>query len=357
MEGEVIISASKDDSIYIWEPQSLTVLAHFTDNSSGSPQALAYTSNMLIAAQSAKTLLHYYIFGKEGPDKKSGVLEEISCIACTEHLILAGSISGSLFLWDINSGELLQTWKPHHSRVNLVCIDEFIASASDDATIKVFRTALVVEGRLGIYKEISINVLPVTGMIRIGRFCFTCAKDKSYNLFKDWELVMQKFYHTSLTCIEVGENGSETYLGGEDGSVSLFSAGEVWEVDATAITNAKLTSSNQYLIVSSQKIYVMNPKTGVKIKTFVMHTGVVNSLLCIPRPNDFAAGALAHQSAKVLKKTTQNEPGTVSFNFIRDCEEEKTDAKSVMQVDNSEEIDRVKQANSILYRLWVEHCS
>ena len=357
MEGEVIVSASREDSIFIWEAQSLTVLAHFTDNSSSHPQSLSYASNMLIASQDSRTLLHYYTFGKEGPDKKSGVLEELVCLACTDCLVLAGSINGSLYLWDIGSGELLHTWKPHYSRVNLVNIDDFIISASEDATIKIFRTSLVVEGRFEVFKEITVNVQPVTALKKIGRSIFTCARDKSFNVFHNWELAQQKFYHTSLNCLEISENYEETYIGGEDGSVSLYKSGETWEVDEKPITNIKLTNFDQYLIVSAQKIYVMNPKTGAKIKTFVMHTGVVTCLLCIPRPADFAAGALSHQAAKVLKKTIGSEPGSVNFNFARETREEVKDQEVSIAVVNNEELEKVKQANSILYRLWVEHCS
>lgn len=98
MEGEVIISAGSDEHIYVWEPQSLTVLAHFTENSSIHKQSIIYSSGLIISSQRSKTLLHYYIFGKEGPDKKSGVLEEISSLANKDSLVLAGTVHGTLIL-------------------------------------------------------------------------------------------------------------------------------------------------------------------------------------------------------------------------------------------------------------------
>ena len=194
-------------------------------------------------------------------------------------------------------------------------------------------------------------------MIRNGEFFFTCSKDKSYNLFKNWELNLQKFYQTSLNCLEVNENCTETYLGGDDGSINLFKAGETWEIDTCPITNIKLTSSERYLVVSAQKIYVLNPENGAKIKTFVMHQGQVTSLLCIPRPTDFGSESLLHTSAVPLKKISQAEPGLVNFSFFRERVEPESNEIQQTIITNNEEIEKVKQANSILYRLWVEHCT
>jgi hypothetical protein len=357
MEGEVIISCSKDDSIYVWEPQSLTVLANFVDNSSAYKQSVAYTSNMLVAAQGHKTLMHYYVFGKEGPDKKSGVLEEITCLSCTDWLVLGGSVHGTLFLWDISSGEVLKTWKPHHSKINLVILDDWIVSASEDATIKVYKTSSIIQGSLSAFKEIAINTLPITGIKKLGKLFFTCSKDKSFNVFENWELKTQKFFHCSLNCLESMESSLEVFLGCEDGSLLQAYSGQSWEVDEKPISNVKLTLSEQYLIVSAQKVYVMSPVTGQKLKTFVLHTSEVFCLLCIPRPSDFATGALGHHSTKPLKKVVESEPNVVSFSFVRAEEEKTNDPQVVLMPSNSEELEKLRQANSILYRLWVEHCS
>lgn len=79
--GEVVISSSKDDpNIYIWEPPTLALLAHFTDNIALHKQSLTLNNNTIIAAQGHKSIINYYRFGKEAPEKKSSTLEQISAI-------------------------------------------------------------------------------------------------------------------------------------------------------------------------------------------------------------------------------------------------------------------------------------
>lgn len=121
----------------------------------------------------------------------------------------------------------------------------------------------------------------------------------------------------------------------------------------------KITSSEQYLIVSSQKVFVLSILDGTKHKVFSLHANEVTCLLCVPRPKDFVAQNLAHKSFQPLKKTLEGEPGIVNFSFVREklenapnenVEEKKNDSQN-------QELDRIKQANSILYRLWVEHCT
>lgn len=106
-------------------------------------------------------------------------------------------------------------------------LDDWIISTSDDATIKIFRTISVIEGNTNPYKELAINVLPVTGMKVLGNTFFTCSKDKSFNIFYRFQLQSQKFYQTSLNCLEISESSSEYYLGGDDGCVYLSKTGAI----------------------------------------------------------------------------------------------------------------------------------
>ena len=111
------------------------------------------------------------------------------------------------------------------------------------------------------------------------------------------------------------------------------------------------------MIVSSQLIYVLNSKNGTKIKTFSLHSSEVVCLLCVSRPADFASGSLSHHSVKPLKKTVDNEPGVINFEFVREIEAKDVGETQVIVESNTEELENLKKANSILYRLWVEHCS
>ena len=354
MEGEVVISSSKDQSIFIWEPSSLTVLATFTDNCSSSKQSLAFTENMLISSQSNKTILHYYTFGKENPDKKSGVLEEMTALASYANYLLAGSVTGNLYIWDLNSGSLIVTWPGHMRKVMLLSFDDFIVSAADDASLKVFRTSSVLQGNIEVFKDLSLNMLPVTGLIRRGRMLYTCSNDKSLTIFSNWEVKTQKFFHCELTAIELSESLNEIFIAGNTGQVICYVSGVVWDIDSKPITNLCLTLTEKQLLVSTNKIYLISTKSGEKIKTFSMHLGEVASMICIPRPADFDSGALAHKSTKPMKKTVEGEPGVINFSFVRNREEVVSEAPK--EIDRGEESQKLKTMNSILYRLWVEHC-
>lgn len=357
MEGEVVISSSKDNSIYIWEPQSLTVLSTFTENVSTSKQSLVFSDNTLISAQGSKTILHYYAFGKEGPDKKSGVLEEITALATYSHLLIGGSIHGNLFLWDLNTGSLYLTWPAHLRKVTYLLLSDYIISTSEDASIKIFRTSSVLQGNLSVHKEISLNVLPITGISLKGPYLFTCSSDKSLSIFETWELKQQKFFSSELTCLEVAENLSEIFIGTETGSVLLFKSNKVWEIDQKRITNIRFTLSERFLLISTQKIFVVVPETGEKIKTFVMHLSEVMNVLCVPRPQDFVAGSGSSKSMKPVRKTVENEPGLIQYCFTQSEKLQVAETQPEPVVKSDEELEKLRQMNSILYRLWVEHCS
>ena len=52
-----------------------------------------------------------------------------------------------------------------------------------------------------------------------------------------------------------------------------------------------------------------------------------------------------------------NEPGVINFEFVREIEAKDVGETQVIVESNTEELENLKKANSILYRLWVEHCS
>jgi WD40 repeat protein len=356
MEGEVVISSSKDQSIYVWEPQSLTILASFSENSSNSKQSLIFTENTLISSQSNKTILHYYTFGKESPEKKSGVLEEITALSSFSNLLLGGSVQGSLFLWDLPTGSLLLTWSAHMRRVSLLSFDDFIISASEDASLKVFRTSSVLQGQVSVLHDLSITMLPITGLFKRGAFLYTCSSDKSLTIFHQWEMKVQKFFAFELTCLEVSEGLNEVYMGTACGQLVTYKAGLVWNMDQKPVTHVRLTLNEAFLLVSTQKVFLVRALTGEKVKTFVMHLAEVNNLICIPRPKDFVNGNASHRAVKPVKKTVEDEPGIVNFSFDRTVlkDEEEVEVKNAS---SNEETEKLKQMNSILYRLWVEHCT
>ncbi|CAG9323682.1 unnamed protein product [Blepharisma stoltei] len=360
--GEVVISTSKDDpNIYIWEPPTLSLLAHFTETISLHKQSLTLSNNTIIAPQGHKSLINYYRFGKEAPEKKSSTLEQVSAIISYNWMILAGTVQGQLMLWDINTGVLMHIWKPHFNKVTaLQIIEGFFISASEDASIQVFAVSQVLAGNYMPFRNFSQHLMPITDMAVLGTSIFSCSRDRSFKVYRNWEFFYEKFVNCPLNAIEVSEQGNnKLYVAGDDGKVYFNRNNEIltWDIDQRPITNLVLTTNEQFLLASTDKVFVLNPQTGQKIKTFSIHKGEVVSLFCIPRPSDFTEQMLTHQPVKILKKQLEGEPDTIGFEFQRKKFEPNEENKEDQNIAaNSEEIERLNQINGHLYRLWIEHC-
>lgn len=158
---------------------------------------LGASNDKVIAGVKNKALLHVYVHGKEAPIQKIPVPEQLTSLTITNHsnnksasnnstngsssdeflqlpwLLVAGSITGKLYVWELNSGNLLYNRSVHYQKINKIALsnnNNYIVTTSDDARVLVFRTLDIITAHqsqnfnIKPLHAITDHTLPVTGL-------------------------------------------------------------------------------------------------------------------------------------------------------------------------------------------------
>ncbi|CDK28830.1 unnamed protein product [Kuraishia capsulata CBS 1993] len=112
-----------------------------------------------------KALVHVYVWGKESPEQKMPVPEELKALdVCLKDgkpwLLAGGGKSGRIYLWEINSGLLLLAKDAHYqSATNLKFSSDgtFLVSGGADSRILVWKTLDLLSGCIGGADDFSVK--------------------------------------------------------------------------------------------------------------------------------------------------------------------------------------------------------
>lgn len=139
----------------------------------------------LFVASPNKALINVYSWGKESPDQRIPIPEQLSCLTLCKHprikvleghqsdernlpsfrtpwLLAGGSKTGKLYVWELASGNLLCVKEAHYQAITAIKFSQcgtFLVSGSSDARCMVWRTSDLIS----VYnkdEESSINIKP-----------------------------------------------------------------------------------------------------------------------------------------------------------------------------------------------------
>lgn len=151
----------------------------------------------LIVVAPNKALLNIYSWGKESPDQKIPVPEQLTCLALCHHpnpvvsgesrphslpsfrlpwLLAAGSKSGKIYVWELSSGNLLCVKESHYQQVSSIKFSScgtFLVTGGYDARVMIWRTLDLIsiysnqddERNIKPYHSITDNSLPLTNIL------------------------------------------------------------------------------------------------------------------------------------------------------------------------------------------------
>ncbi|OWB79584.1 hypothetical protein B5S32_g3812 [[Candida] boidinii] len=113
------------------------------------------SGHKIITACKGNALLHLYLWGKESPEQKIPVPEEITALEIIENpvklgfneeevgnnfLLIGGGKSGRIYVWNLNSGLLLNVQEAHYQSVSCIKYsDNFLISSGFDSRIVVWK--------------------------------------------------------------------------------------------------------------------------------------------------------------------------------------------------------------------------
>ncbi|XP_046574682.1 LOW QUALITY PROTEIN: F-box/WD repeat-containing protein 7-like [Haliotis rubra] len=212
-----------------------------------------------------------------------GHTESVLSVTFDETRLASGSMDQTIKLWDIKSGELLQTLKGHTRGV--WCLNFYtkhlLISGSYDSTIRIWnlrsggttRTLLGHEG-------------PVWAMVRRGSKLVTTSQDKTA---KVWDIGRCLLLHTlsghhaAVFAVDMTEDGDIIVTGSADRSVRLWDCESskckkvIWISQTTSIMSVSF--SNGYLACSyGETICLYRVKDTKLIRTFQEHRKRVESV-------------------------------------------------------------------------------
>lgn len=209
----------------------------------------------LFIVSKSKALLTVYSWGKEGADQKIALPEALTCISVayqpstnngTLHklpnfrvpwLLVGGSASGRLYIWELSSGNLLCVKDCHYQNITTIKFSKcgtFLITASEDARCLVWKTIDLIsiydkEDQLKMakpYFSINDNTLPITdftissGLINDVKL-FTASKDSTVRIYN----IMSKTLLTTFVlpnpceCVINDPANRNLYVGTSVGSI------------------------------------------------------------------------------------------------------------------------------------------
>ncbi|KAH9935059.1 WD40 repeat-like protein [Amylocystis lapponica] len=235
------VSTSGSGTFALHDVQTGTTLASFKQTSAG-PHSTAVVQSrngqggFMLAAQPDKSILNVYNFQKDQLALKIVLLEKLSCVAVDPHgdYCAAGTHQGRIYVWEIASGIMYNSWDAHYRKVAVLCFTHdgaALLSGSEDSGVSVWSMSRLLDDDLQNdlptpYCSLSDHTLPVTDIVcGVGRFpscrILTASVDHSVKL---WDLSSKTLLTTfnfpkPITCLAWDVTERLFFAASADGSI------------------------------------------------------------------------------------------------------------------------------------------
>ncbi|KAG2129202.1 WD40-repeat-containing domain protein [Suillus bovinus] len=204
---------SGSGAIVLHDIQTGTSLASFKQSSSA-PHCTSFVETLdgqggfILAAQQDKSILNVYNFQKDQLAFKIVLPERLSCIALDNagSFCAGGTAQGRIYLWEVASGILYNSWDAHYRHVNVLKFTHdgaALISGSDDSGVSIWSVARLVDNDTQNelptpYCTLSDHTLPVKDIAcGLGAFptcrVLTASLDHSVKI---WDLSSQSLLTT-----------------------------------------------------------------------------------------------------------------------------------------------------------------
>lgn len=177
----------------------------------------------MFVAQKDKAVME--VFSRTKDQQKCAMPETVDAVALlNDAYILAGGRSGMIYTWDLDTGELLRSWKGHYRAVSAIVVSEYIISGGMDALIHVWDlcdTLDVDVKSLNPVCTFSNHTLPIHCLEISTAWLASCSLDKTVKLFNvaAKDVIASFSFPCPLRAVVVDPVGRALYTGGDDGKV------------------------------------------------------------------------------------------------------------------------------------------
>lgn len=250
---------------------------HASSNLNGSAITGVKPGDRIFVASKNKALLNVYSWGKETPEQRIPIPEQLSCLTlCANdnlngddelvveedeftlpkyrlpHLLIGGGVSGKLYVWELNSGLLLSVKDAHYQRVTnlkVVADGSLLVSAGKDARCLVWNVLDLIEIRanedgndkvvkpLHVFADHSLEIsdIFINNSIHQDLKLYTSSKDSTirvYSLF-DFQLLTTFVLNNPVESIVVDSADRVIFAGLSNGNIrqiNLYEANKATNV-------------------------------------------------------------------------------------------------------------------------------
>lgn len=228
-------------------------------------------NGLILSAQSDKALIHAYMWNREQLHMRMILPERLSALQTSSSGIYAigGTHDGRLYIWETSTGRLHRSFDAHYRKVSTIRFasdDSVIISASDDASVKIWLIASLLDADNDSPEPLatwSEHTLPISDVvIGLGSYAscrvFTASLDSTVKI---WELATNTLLTTfvfpaAITCLAIDPVERHIYAGSKDGTI--YQTDLYTKREGKAGYNA--VGGGGDLISSSQKTFVGHSK-------------------------------------------------------------------------------------------------
>ncbi|BAY08036.1 serine/threonine-protein kinase [Calothrix sp. NIES-2098] len=234
-QGEILASASDDNTVKIWNLKQKHVVRTFKANSGWVyTVAISPDGQTAIAGYQDKTIKLWNLNTGEEIRTLKGHQGLVNSVAISRdgQIVVSGSYDKTIKIWDFHTGKEIRTLKGHTGEVLSVAISpdgEKIASASADRTIKIWQLKTGKEIYTIRGHSLDVNALAISPN---GQILVSASDDKTIKL---WNLNTGKNIRTfeghtaDVNAIAFTSNGEYIATGSDDKTVKVWrlNTGEV----------------------------------------------------------------------------------------------------------------------------------
>lgn len=246
------VLASLGSETVCLNPFDGTNLGSFTPAQTA-PRGLALVGgaagDWILGSQRKEAAIYVWRWGQKSPHAKCRLAEVVGPVVvdANEAYCYAGGASGTLYAWELWTGNLVRVWQGHHKGVACLGLTDdgsFLVSAGDDAIVSAWNLSLVVsrgdrtfgaqEEPVREFHSWNDHTLPVSDMhvgaggIR-GRV-FTVSLDRTFRVLElfSQQLLLSISLDVYLTAVTVHPDETWAFVGQGDGHIARLA------LDATA---------------------------------------------------------------------------------------------------------------------------
>lgn len=248
-------------------------------------------NDKLLVAIKDKALINVYIHGKEVPIQKIPVPEKLTALAFSKHngksgtnqnnsselpwLLVGGSISGKLYIWEMSSGNLLIAKSMHYQQITKIEFtnnNNYLITSSLDSRVLIFYVTELISSRdptsLKPLTNIKDNTLPVTDFhvttgLNNDLKLVTVSLDSTCRVYdiSTGKLQLTIVSSYKIHALAVDPVGRSIYFGLENGSIREV---KLYKIDPNTQKIFHLIDG------TTNKIITLEDDTDIK-ESFIMH--------------------------------------------------------------------------------------